>query len=218
MPDRILSNGETTLLYTFGDSILDCGSYNAHGITPGELLIKNDDRLFPEFRGRDLSSRGRFRLEHRAIDGSRVMDLHDQVRGLSVHGPSIVLVTIGGNDLLGGLAVDRGPGIDAFGLALERFAREIAIRPLLLGNVYDPTLGDDSRNFLGIDPALARSNLRRVNEAIARVASQHGRLVDLHAHFLTGDLSWFTMTIEPSLRGASEIRRCFLDAIENLGL
>jgi hypothetical protein len=41
-------------------------------------------------------------------------------------------------------------------------------------------------------------------------ASRYGVLVDLHAHFLTGDPSWFTRTIEPSLRGASEVRRCFL--------
>src|SRR5207248_1660995 len=47
----------TTTLYTFGDSILDCGHYNAHGVTPGGLLVRNDDRLFPEFRGRDLATR-----------------------------------------------------------------------------------------------------------------------------------------------------------------
>jgi hypothetical protein len=37
--------------------------------------------------------------------------------------------------------------------------------------------------------------------------------VDLHRHFLIGEPSWYTCTIEPSLRGASEIRRCFLDAL-----
>jgi acyl-CoA thioesterase-1 len=25
-------------LYTFGDSILDCGRYNEHGIDPGQLI------------------------------------------------------------------------------------------------------------------------------------------------------------------------------------
>jgi acyl-CoA thioesterase I len=38
-------------------------------------------------------------------------------------------------------------------------------------------------------------------------------LIDLHAHFLTGDPSWFTQIIEPSLQGASEIRRCFLHEV-----
>src|SRR4051812_34998426 len=30
-------------LYTFGDSILDCGGYNPNGIDPGQLLVRNDD-------------------------------------------------------------------------------------------------------------------------------------------------------------------------------
>ena len=75
--------------------------------------------------------------------------------------------------------------------------------------MYDPTIGDDSANFLGIDPALACASLRRVNEAIARAAARHGTLVDLHAHFLRGDPSWFFNTIEPSPRGASEFRARF---------
>lgn len=63
---------EMTTLVAFGDSILDSGRYNAYGVTPGQLLVDNDDRLFPEFRGRDLSSRGPARLEHRARDGPRL--------------------------------------------------------------------------------------------------------------------------------------------------
>jgi lysophospholipase L1-like esterase len=203
-------------LVTLGDSILDSSAYNSHGLTPGGLLVKNDDRLFPEFRGRDLSSSGPMRLEHRAVDGARVADLFRQARGLQVEGPAIVILTIGGNDLLGGLARDRGPGIDAFARSLEDFLALMPVRPVLMGNVYDPTFGDDARNFLGIDPAVARKNFRRANEAIARCAERHGRLVDLHAHFLTGDLTWFTMTIEPSLRGTSEVRRCFLAAITEM--
>jgi hypothetical protein len=46
------------VVYTFGDSILDCGHYNAHGVHPGQLIVRNEDRLFPEFEGRDLQSRG----------------------------------------------------------------------------------------------------------------------------------------------------------------
>jgi acyl-CoA thioesterase I len=214
MSEQVLSTKPTTL-YTFGDSILDCGRYNPHGITPAALLIKNDDRLFPEFRGHDLSARGEFRLEHRAVDGARIAHLPAQLQGLNVMEPGIALVTVGGNDLLAGLIADRGPGVHDFALALEDFAQALPIRPLLLGNVYDPTVGDDARNFLGIDPRVARDGLQRVNNAIAEVASRHGHLIDLHAHFLTGDPSWFTQIIEPSLEGASEIRRCFLREIDS---
>ncbi len=197
-------------LYTFGDSVLDCGRYNDFGLDPGRLLVRNDDRLFPEFRGQDLSSHGPARLEHRAVDGATVANLPFQMRDLSRAGESVAILTVGGNDLLQGLLVDDGRGIRAFASALDSFVRDLPIRPVLLGNVYDPTFGDDSRDFTGVDPALARENHRRVNAAIAEVAERYGTLVDIHAHFLTGDPTWYTQTIEPSLRGASEIRRCFL--------
>ena len=197
-------------LYTFGDSILDCGRYNELGVTPGQLLVRNDDRLFPEFRGQDLSSQGAARLEHRARDGATVRSLPAQAQGLSVEGPAVALVTIGGNDLLAGLVTDRGAGIDEFAGALDDFLRRLPIRPILLGNVYDPSFGDDSRNFLGVDPTIARANHRRMQQALAEAAGRYGQLVDLHGHFLTGDPTWFTQTIEPSLIGASEVRRAFL--------
>ena len=200
-------------LYTFGDSILDCGRYNAHGVHPGQLLVRNDDRLFPDFAGRDLRSEGPARLDHRAVDGATVDDLPRQGRGLRPEGESVAIVTIGGNDLLRGLAADRGDGMRAFEAALARFVRSLPVRPVVLGNVYDPTFGDDSRNFTGVPPALARANHRRVNEVVAELAARHGRLADLHRHFLGGDPSWFTHTIEPSLIGASEVRRVFKAAL-----
>ncbi len=197
-------------VYTFGDSILDCGHYNAAGVHPGELLVRNDDRLFPEFRGQDLASRGPARLEHRALDGATLAQLGPQMRGLKVAEPALALLTIGGNDLLMGLIVDSGRGIDDFAQGLDDLLRQLPIRPVLVGNVYDPTFGDDRLNFLGVEPAVARANHQRMNAVLAEMGRRYGALVDLHAHFLTGDPSWFVNVIEPSLRGASEVRRCFL--------
>jgi hypothetical protein len=68
------------------------------------------------------------------------------------------LVTIGGNDLLAGLAADRGNGMLCFQQQLDAFPHPLPMRPVLLGTVYDPTFGDDSRNFLGIDARVARAN------------------------------------------------------------
>jgi lysophospholipase L1-like esterase len=135
-------------LYTFGDSILDCERYNQYGVHPGQLLVQNDDRMFPEFRGKDLRSRGPAQLEHRAVDGATVDDLPRQVRGLQAQGRGAALITIGGNDLLRGLIRDSGPGIAEFAAELDAFVHALPIRPVLLGNVYDPTFGDDARNFL----------------------------------------------------------------------
>jgi acyl-CoA thioesterase I len=201
-------------IFTFGDSILDCGHYNEHGVDPGRLLVANDDRLFPEFQGRDLSSRGPARLAHRAIDGSIVDDLPEQADDLVVEGPSMALLTIGGNDLLIGLLDDPGPKIQAFARKLDHFLQSLPIRPVLIGSVYDPTFGDDELNVFGVDSDLGRENHRRVNAILAGLGRSYGAFVDLHAHFLKGEPSWFTQTIEPSLVGASEVRRCFLEAIE----
>lgn len=160
-----------------------------------------------------MQSRGPARLEHRARDGATVAGLPPQAQRLKPGGESVALLTVGGNDLLTGLADDPGPKMKAFATSLSNFLRDLPIRPVLIGNVYDPTFGDDARNFLGIDARIARGNHRRVNDIIGSLASRYGRLVDLHAHFLTGDPSWFTRTIEPSLVGASEVRRVFLMAL-----
>jgi acyl-CoA thioesterase-1 len=209
-------------VYTFGDSILDCAGYNEEGVEPAGLIVSNRDDLFPEFRSRDLTTRlaGSVRLERRAIDGSRVDDLSYQTRGLHVDGPSVALLTIGGNDLLGGLVHDDGPGIAAFVRELTSFLDALPIRPVLLGNVYDPTFGDDHAfdDVFQFDPPKARANFNRLNATLAEIAPRYGALVDLHGHFRTGRPDWFIYTIEPSLRGASEVRRCFLEAIEAAGV
>ncbi len=203
-------------IYTFGDSILDCGHYNDRGLTPGHLVVRNDDRLFPEFRGQDMTKRyGPVRLDHRAVDGSMVDDLAQQAKRLPIEpiGNSVALLTIGGNDLIGGLLADPGPGIDDFAIDLHAFLRVLPIRPVLIGTVYDPTFGDDSQNSTGIDPKIARKNLKKLNDRLIPLGRTHGASVDLHAHFLKGRPDWLTRSIEPSLIGASEIRRCFWKAI-----
>ena len=202
-------------LYTFGDSILDCGHYNDRGITPAQLLIKNEDRLFPEFRGLDLTRRiGKVRLDHRASDGSMVDDLARQARHLPTpSGDSLALLTIGGNDLIAGLLADPGPGIDDFAIDLHAWLQTLPIRPVLIGTVYDPTFGDDALNSTGVDARLARKNFRKLNDRLIALGQTHGASVDLHAHFLKGRPEWLTRTIEPSLIGASEIRRCFWKSI-----
>ena len=205
--------GGMITVYTFGDSILDCGHYNDYGVHPGQLVVRNDDRLFPEFEGKDLASRSEARLEHRAVDGATVDGLQSQARGLKVNAQAVAVLTIGGNDLLRGLVTDDGSGIRRFAQTLEAFLKQLPIRPVFVGNVYDPSFGDDTRNFLGVDPKLARENHRRINFVLAEMGSKYGALVDLHAHFLKGDPSWYTYTIEPSLTGASEVRRAFLSHI-----
>ena len=64
--------------------------------------------------------------------------LASQVAGFQAEGDAVALLTIGGNDLLQGLVVDDGPGIEAFGRALDAVLAGLPIRRVLVGNVYDP--------------------------------------------------------------------------------
>jgi hypothetical protein len=143
-------------LFTFGDSVLDCGRYNEHSVHPGQLLVRNHDGLFPEFKGWDLQSLGPARLNHRAVDGATVDDLNRQLRGVRPVGPGMALLSVGGNDLLRGLAADSGRGMVAFEDALTGFVTSLPVRPLFIATVYDPTFGDDSRNFPNVDARCTR--------------------------------------------------------------
>jgi acyl-CoA thioesterase I len=98
-------------LYTFGDSILDCGRYNEFGIHPGQLLVRNNDRLFPEFQRQDLTSQGPARLEHLARDGATVESLPSQAQGLRVEGKAIaVQETVSFLESIGKFCVTKSTG------------------------------------------------------------------------------------------------------------
>lgn len=50
----------------------------------------------------------------------------------------------GGNDLLRGAMADpSGQEVRRVAARLEAFLDRLPLRPVLLGNVYDPTFGDD---------------------------------------------------------------------------
>lgn len=187
-------------MWTFGDSILDCAHYNEAGIHPAGLLA---ERFGVE-------------LSHCAVDGATVDGLERQLRGAGPGPRDIILLTVGGNDLLRGLLRDAGAGVARFEATLEAFAARLPTGRVLLGNVYDPTFGRDEENPFGVDPRVGRANHRRVNEAIARVAARHGALVDLHARFLRGDASWYTRVIEPSEEGARQVAEAFAPHVARL--
>lgn len=214
-------------LITLGDSILDSGRYNRFGLNPGRLIVRNSAALFPRFIRHDLSHKYRVGLRHRAQDGATVTSLRRQAHGIEAASRrQAAIMTIGGNDLLTGLLADEGGvATSIFAYELETFLAAFPVRPVFVGNVYDPS-------FDGEDPAWAgflakaggadalRPQHRRVNEVIAEVVAdtRGAYLVDLYGHFLAhGNPSWYSHRIEPSWRGCGEVRRVFLEKMESEG-
>lgn len=218
--------------------VVEAGDARAMGAAA--LLHENDDALWPEFTGRDLSNMvpGIQRLEVTA-DGA-VIDsvLASQLPGVPPEvgeAARVVTLTAGGNDLLGGLFGGLGGLEAATGRAVERYgglveilARRFPDAALLLTTVYDPT--DGSGLLPGASEVLGRlpmELLDRFNEAVRAAAARHDGAVvaDVHRRFLGHGLSvppgerwyWEPSPIEPGARGASEIRRVWLEALEEQG-
>ncbi|MBI4280898.1 hypothetical protein HY628_01740 [Candidatus Uhrbacteria bacterium] len=210
---------------------------------PG-LLVTNQSKLFPEFSGRDLISQGLVRYQLLATDGATCPDvLANQLPRLQPSNDADLLITltVGGNDLLMAflgvsslmntlIRVIRQRYDELVAAIRYRFPRAL----LILTTVYDPT--DDSGN-LAISElrGLPAEHLRKLanlplvflhqfNRHLRETARRDPRirLADAQAHFLGHGLSappaeqwyWRHSPIEPNLRGASELRRLWLQAID----
>lgn len=127
----------------------------------------------------------------------------------------------------GGEAVrEGGEAVRAIARAAERIVvglRDRLADPLvLLGTVYDPT---DGTGDLG-DGVVREDGLRALawlNDRLREIARERGAVsVDIHDHFLGHGLAepdprvrwyWPHLVIEPSARGASEVRRLWVEAL-----
>ncbi len=212
----------------------------APGVGAASLFHRNDAALWPDFDGRDLVSQDpEMEKLDLCIDGATIGHTADfqlpRVAADVGESTRVVTLTAGGNDLLGGLfggldgleaetdrAIRRYP--DLVGLVAERFPSAT----LLLTTVYDPT--DGSGELPGVSDALGTlpmELLDRFNDTVRELAARTPRavLADVHRHFLGHGLTapveemwyWTTSPIEPGARGASEIRRVWLDALGSRG-
>lgn len=210
-----------------GDSLLS-DDYPGPGLGAASLLLKNRDGRFPEFRGRDLRTCcPRIRPVLHTRTGWTSTDLMKVVSTLAPsHEPTLILLSIGGNDMLHWLV--EGLDSDTELARLEDRLTQIVKRleqlypdlTLRLTNVYDPSDGS-GRVASGRDVSQALPVLERLNRLLAKLAGSS--LVDVHAHFLghgqrhrdpgythyraEDPSGWVMFDIEPNPRGASEVRR-----------
>lgn len=203
------------------------------------LLYRNVDERYPEFEGRDLSSMyGDIGFANHAEDGATIGDVFGSQIPLVAESdePTLITLTVGGNDLLSAFANRPDPSLlagvvrdiaDAYEFLMETLERARPNAALVVTTVYDPS--DDTRKVPGLfDGAgkLPLEALHDLNARIRRLAEQARRaaVADAYAHFQGHGVTapaaerwyWKRNLIEPSAVGASEIRRLWLDAISTL--
>jgi lysophospholipase L1-like esterase len=198
------------------------------------LLYRNDDARWPEFKGRDLSHRSPgVKFLNLAEDGAMIDDVTTEELARLGHDSSepglLLTLTAGGNDLLDALSTGR-----KLDQAVQRIQRryielvetmreEVPRATLVLTTVYDPTDGTGALPGMERFGSLPLEYLDQFNEHVRETAdSMAGTvLADVHRHFLGHGVTargadqwyWRRNMIEPSARGASEIRRVWWEAL-----
>jgi lysophospholipase L1-like esterase len=195
------------------------------------LFFENDDTLWPEFRGRDLKSKFKS-IEYADLtaDGATTHSLSRQAERVSKSDePTLMTITAGGNDLLGSIGFGGGsnPAAEIFGRLREAVRELLERRPnsmILITTVYDPS--DGTNRLPGYSRKLDREAewLRDYNDRLREFVKSDSRLrpADLERHFRGHGVSvpeeqwWYLREsiIEPGARGASEVRRVWLEAAE----
>jgi hypothetical protein len=200
------------------------------GAGAASLLYRNNNDLWPEFRGMDLVSREYRSLEILCEDEARVPDVLEHQAPRLNEDITLITLTIGGRDLIHALGNMRS--IDALFVAenqleedYEKLVQEIHARArramIVCTTVYDPTDGTGRLQKGG--PVLPIDVLKQFNDFVRAFSGKHNylRLADAEKHMLGHGVTaegedhwyWSGSIIEPSARGASEIRRVWLEAI-----
>jgi lysophospholipase L1-like esterase len=200
------------------------------GLGAASLFHRNDDRVWPEFAGRDLTHlHDRVKMENLAVDGATTEDVlrYQLARMTQTDDDTIVTVTAGGNDMLLYLRSPHAPArlvddiVDRIESIVESLESNLSRATILLGTIYDPS--DGTNKLYGERFDREAKWLADVNGAIRRIADENDRvrLIDIHRHFLGHGLPaperdrwyWSELIFEPNARGASEVRRLWLDAL-----
>lgn len=210
------------------------------GLGAASLLHRNDDDRWPSFRGRDLASRcpGIDRTDLCADGATTGHVLRHQLPGIpdGLEEPVLVTLTVGGNDLLGLIdPLRRLAGLlpwssrashvaeisDRVERAVARLRDRLPRSTLVVGTVYDPT--DGTGRLEGMVRPEGLELLHDFNDRIRALGGRKGvRVADIHERFLGHGVGesepgkrwyWRHSIIEPSARGAHEVRRLWWETL-----
>ena len=203
------------------------------------LFFQNVDERYPEFAGRDLRTMfGGITPLNVSEDDATIGDVFGiQLPGIVASDtPTLFTLSAGGNDLLSAFANRPDPSLlagfvrdigDAFEFLVESLRRSRPDSSLIVTTVYDPS--DKTRKIPGLFDAAGTLPLEALDALNARItavaqATPRCAVADVHGHFLGHGVAapeaerwyWRRSLIEPSARGASEIRRVWLDALASM--
>jgi lysophospholipase L1-like esterase len=212
---------------------------NVAPLGAASLLFRNVDDRYPEFAGSDLVTRyPEIGFTNVAEDGATIGDVFgSQLPRLAESDePTLLTLSVGGNDLLSAFANKPSASLlrqvvkdiaEAYEFVVESLARARPRSTLLLTTIYDPS--DETRRIPGVYDAagpLPLESLHDMNERIRGIGAAHPRtkVADAHRHFLGHGVTaaeperwyWKRAWIEPNAPGASEIRRLWLDALDDV--
>ncbi len=247
---RGLTPEAATRLVILGDSISAGVGASGSAKVYHALLGLNDDAAYPVEAATDLESLTGSPVEvvDVAVSGARTRNLESQMTALRssltlpASGHTVVVVTIGGNDLSGAIS-----GGDPTGGVLTAALRNIRLMvqffqnpgnfpdgvSIYVGNVYDPSDGEAqiATCFFGLSlPQLVAAMDVWRDEYESLGAEMGFAVVDMlgafhgHAHhhdntmnpyYDTADPTpWFADCLHPNDRGHHELRRIFYEAMD----
>ncbi|MHA1580529.1 MAG: SGNH/GDSL hydrolase family protein [Candidatus Freyarchaeota archaeon] len=242
---KIRSESGRQCYVALGDSMLIDYYAGGPGWGAASLLYKNLDDVYPDWKGKDLSTLyPGIKFHNLTSDGattSTVLNWQLPRVPTGENQPTIVVITVGGNDLLHNYGVPEEKGVElsyemkrnllkiiSYLQDPERFPKPAKI---YIGNIYDPSDGMGNLEEEGYSPwPDGLKVLDNWNRRIQEVAKEKGlTLVDIHRHFLghgvnyddpsgryydpENNTPWLRLVIEPNALGAHEIRKLFWEKI-----
>jgi hypothetical protein len=201
------------------------------------LLHRNDEATWPEEIGHDLVSRWPgITYTNLAADGATIGDVWGQLAELEGSDePTLVTLAVGAVDVLSTAASQPRATlrariardlVEAYRLLLDRIVETRPAAHMMVTTIFDPS------DRTGQVPGALREGdrfplplLDAVNTQLRELASQRPdvTLADVYLHFLGHGVSvppedrwyWKRSLLEPNARGASEIRRVWIEALDS---
>jgi len=214
----------------------DAAAGRVAALGAASLFYRNDETRWPEEIGNDLVSRfPAIEYQNVAMDGATVGDVFGEQlpRLMASEEPTLLTLTVGATDLFSAFTNRPKAGLieriakdiaDAFDFVVDSVRRTRPNSLLIVSTIYDPS--DRTGRLRGAFEDAGSLQLRALdtlNDAIRKTANGTPSVLlgEVYGHFLghgvtapeTDRWYWRRSLVEPNARGASEIRRVWMEAL-----